>query len=875
MKNKIKCFLLTILFALNLSAIDLPALSNVLGIKIFMLPKEVNKEVLFTFTKKDNNGRAGSDALAFSVISPSGKTVFEYTIPDDGNAENGWKFGPKQPVEVRFVPKEKGVYTLEFKMECDAYLYFDNTKIKNLHVGFTNGNFRTGSKSPIHVFFYLPIDKVGEAGVTHISSNYMHYSQISDMIIKTDKEVFYNKFTAKPAPDRKKIFTHNFLIPRKDPNALYELSASKFGVISFAPRLYPVLKFFLTKEAAVAFKPYLFKSNIYPNSFALSAKEAVKSFALGAGQAYKVNFEPENPKDNYNFTVQLLGKTYTFKRNANGFVVDVPKNNAFPSVKISGKADGKFVFSRVVVKEPEIELPVNGSVICPEKGNVICKALTVKNAKKYNFVLTHEAGTKLQYNSTEPIVKVPAEKLLPGVWQVWCAPVGGKAGAKSCFSIKQPQDTTPVFAYNFTPVTDGTVKTYREISLKVLCSADKIDLIKTNFVINKKAYKVAKLGKDKIGILANKLNLPKGKVDIIANIYDKFGNYSRFEWCFILNANIHKTISFNKDGILIFNGRKFLPLICYPPLNNGTYGFNTTLPNALSTVPQLDVYLRNNMKSLDGGCVYRGFYTPKGSTPLQDVNNFMKGKGGSHPARIGAWMDESDAHVPDAYAKKIIDAFRVPDCGVAGVCTTGRSRYSDMAKLGDYLMIDIYPRANVLGVDYYFAKALRDAAGKPVWQLNQGFDYDWGNRDESKMIPNPSMLKYAHWSAFRHGLQGLGIYMCGSTKYWNFPKLWACLIDLYRQANTLSFVLVEPSVKDNIVSVKAPLKSRVIRYGNRYYLIIQNASLKPFAAAVNVKGKFNSKVKVLFENRTVQLKNGKFNDVFQAIESRIYELTEK
>ena len=112
-------------------------------------------------------------------------------------------------------------------------------------------------------------------------------------------------------------------------------------------------------------------------------------------------------------------------------------------------------------------------------------------------------------------------------------------------------------------------------------------------------------------------------------------------------------------------------------------------------------------------------------------------------------------------------------------------------------------------------------------------------------------------------------------KILELPKLWACLIDLYRQANTLSFVLVEPSVKDNIVSVKAPLKSRVIRYGNRYYLIIQNASLKPFAAAVNVKGKFNSKVKVLFENRTVQLKNGKFNDVFQAIESRIYELTEK
>ena len=80
------------------------------------------------------------------------------------------------------------------------------------------------------------------------------------------------------------------------------------------------------------------------------------------------------------------------------------------------------------------------------------------------------------------------------------------------------------------------------------------------------------------------------------------------------------------------------------------------------------------------------------------------------------------------------------NCGVVGVCTTGRNRYADMAKMGDYLMVDIYPRETVLSVDYYFQKALKDAAGKPVWQLNQGYDYDYSNRDPKTMIPNPAML---------------------------------------------------------------------------------------------------------------------------------------
>ena len=869
---RVFCAFFALFSALNLSAIDLPALSNVLGIKFFFLPKELNKEVLFTFEKRDNNGRAGSDALAFSVVSPGGETVFEYTIPDDGNAENGWRFGPRQPVEVRFTPTEAGVYTLEFKMECDAYLYFDNTRIENLHVGFTNGNFRTATETPAHLFFYLPVDKVGEAGITHISSNYMHYSQISDMTITDGKTVFYEGFTADPAPDKRQIFTHNFLIRRSDPEAIYELTASKFDVISFAPRLYPTLTFFLTREAAIAFKPYFFKSSIHPNSFEISAENAVKPFALGAGESYMVTFKPAT-NESYEFTVELLGKSYTFKPGAAGFIVDVPANFAFPEMKITGTANGSFTFSRMVSDRPDIELPADGAVITPVNGKIQCRALSVKDAESYTFTFSHESGATFTVESSEAQTSVPAGRLRAGVWLVSCTPKGGNSGRASCFAIKQPRPTSPVYIFGYKPVIDGKVTEFDQISVQVLRPAVDIDLTKTTFTVNGKAYAVEVLPGNRIGIPAAKIQLEAGKIDIAADIYDHYGNYSHYEWCFMYNADIPKTISFNEDGILIFNGRKFLPLICYPPLNRGDYGFNTTLPNALTTLAQLDVYLRNNMKSLDGGCVYRGFYTEAGSTPLQDVQNFMSGPGGAHPARIGAWMDESDAHVPDAFAKTIVDAFSVPNRGVAGICTTGRQRYADMAKLGDYLMIDIYPRAKVLSVDRYFAKAMRDAAGKPVWQLNQGFDYDWGNRDEDLMIPNKPMLKYAHWAAFRHGLQGLGLYMCGSTKYWSFPGLWQYVIEIYRQANTLSFVLVEPTVRETILTAPSPLTSRVLRFRDRYYLIVQNSSLQAFPAALQITGNFAPEVRVLFEDRIVKLENGRFNDVFQALESRIYELT--
>ncbi len=868
--------MLAAVFALNLAATEMPALSYLLSLKIYFLPKELNKEVKFTFFKRDNNGRAGADALAFTVYSPSEKPVFEYTIPDDGEVGHEWKFGPRQPVEVKFTPTEKGVYTLEFKMDCDAYLYFDNNEVVNTYVAMHNTRFRTGEKTPAHLFFYLPVNKVGESGVIDFSSSYMHYNQITNMTITDGKRVFYDKFTAAPAANKTTIFAHHFFIDRRDPEALYELKADQFGVISFVGKLYPALTFFFSKEGAQAFKPYFFKSSITPNSFELDSAAAAKGFALGAGESYNIRFIPAKNGD-FSFSADIFGKKYTFKNGADQVIVDVPGNDCFP--KIAAATDGKFVISRVVKDAPTIENPAAGEVVKAVNGKINFKALQVKGAKKYTFTLTHESGKQVALVSNKPDVTRSIYDFQPGVWHISCTPDNGKAGKVSCFAIPKARQTSPAYVYGFVPASDSTVKSFKEISCKPMTDIALIDLKKTTFTIGGKKYPVEAIGRDRIGIPAEKIKLADGKIDIAADIYDRFGNYSHYEWCFMLNVNIPKTITFDERGYMIFNGRKFLPLICYPPKpgQSGDTGFNTVLPNTLTHLPTLDLYLKNNVKSLDSGCVYRGFYTAKDSTPFLDVERYLSGPGGKHPARIGAWLDEADAHVSDEYARKTLQGYQkfTTNCGVVGVCTTGRNRYADMAKMGDYLMIDIYPRENVLSVDYYFPKALKDAAGKPVWQLNQGFDYDYSNRDPETMIPNPAMLKYAHWASFRHGLQGVGLYMCGDSRYSDYPVLWEYVKVLYRQANALSFMLVEEPVKENILDAPKPLASRVVRYGERYYLIIQNSSQEAFAAQISIKGSFASQVRVLYEDRVVELKDGKFNDTFQPIESRIYELTVK
>lgn len=255
-------FLVTMLF--RVYSYEVPAMSNPLGLRVYLLPQKTGKEVRFTFIKRDANGRPGGDTLNWFVNSPSGKTVCEGIFSDDGDETASWKRGPVQEADVRFIPQEQGVYTLSFNMDCDARLYFNQTKAVNIHWGLQNSNFRTDNYfSKIQTWFYLIPRKAGELGDIEIVSNYMHYSRLVNMTLRTEKQTFYENYTAPAAPNKKNIFTHHFKIPRSNADELYELKADQFYVISFVPQSYPMLTFFFDRASAAAFKPWLKKWTLH------------------------------------------------------------------------------------------------------------------------------------------------------------------------------------------------------------------------------------------------------------------------------------------------------------------------------------------------------------------------------------------------------------------------------------------------------------------------------------------------------------------------------------------------------------------------------------------------------------------------------------
>ena len=864
----------------QLPAYEIPNLTYPMSQRILLLPRDMNKEVRFSLVKFDANGRPGADVLSWEVKSPSGKVVCEGTFPDDGDTRDSWKRGPDQLAEIRFRPTEKGIYKLGYLMDCDARIRLTGTKAENVYWALEHSRFRTDDydKEKIRTWFYIPAEKAGEDSRVTITSNYMHYSKTRNLTIRSGNRTFYKNFDAPEAPDKKHIYVHQYVIDRENPDDLYELTADRFYVISFRPQGLRPLTFFFDRESAVAFKPYLPKMDPRPHTITIPSSRTSAKIALSAGDSYRVTFIPDRKDPSWQFEMAIAGQPCRFSGKSASAIISVPAGNAFAALQLkSGEIpQGKFLLTRMLKGKTEVIFPENCQVV-DASAKVDITVIPVLNAKGYDFDLIHERGRKLVRKSRTPAVSFKPGELAAGVWQVRVSCDQGKIWSPwSSFAAAEKENTSPVYAYRFRPVMDCSVKEVKRISLSTVRPADAVDLKQSSFLVNGKKLTPEKFGKNELGVKVD--GLPDGKVNVVADLYDAQGNRSVYEWVFMLNRPMEKTISFDRNGYMVLNGRKFLPLIIYPPgkVPVEGQGFNTTLPQILVPQKALDLLMSRNMKTLDSGCVYRGYYTPKGSDPFQDVERYMNSPLKNHPARLGMWMDEPDAYLPDETISRHLEGYRKHslNTGIAGVCCTGRERYPDMAKLGDYLMIDIYPREQVLSVDHLFPKAKKAAGGKPVWQLNQGFDYDGSVADPAKFVPNFRSMRYAHWAAFRYGLQGLGFYMCGTAKASRFPGIFAKAVELYRQAASLSFMLTEDDIT-GYLEVSGGLKCRTVRCGGRVYAIVQNASYQPHSAVIRINGACADKIRVLYENRTVRQYDGAFRDVFMPLDSRIYEFTEK
>ena len=208
------------LFFLLLSAVsilhaaDLPALRDLNGLRVQFLPDAVGKTVEFNFDKQDFNGYSGTDAVVCTIISPSGKTVWETAVNDDGDISNKWKKGPRMPVKVKFTADEDGVYVMKFNTSSpDIQLCFDKSQVKNAAWGFEAWALRFSDGKSLKAYILMPPKRLGEAQTQimqfcttrHSKVEKINISTASGKKLITDHTLPHSEKMAYHALDRKSV----------------------------------------------------------------------------------------------------------------------------------------------------------------------------------------------------------------------------------------------------------------------------------------------------------------------------------------------------------------------------------------------------------------------------------------------------------------------------------------------------------------------------------------------------------------------------------------------------------------------------------------------------------------------------------------------
>jgi hypothetical protein len=105
----------------------------------------------------------------------------------------------------------------------------------------------------------------------------------------------------------------------------------------------------------------------------------------------------------------------------------------------------------------------------------------------------------------------------------------------------------------------------------------------------------------------------------------------------------------------------------------------------------------------------------------------------------------------------------------------------------------------------------------------------------------------------------------------NYPEVWAEAKKLYKQISSLTFITEGKDVSGQVkISGSPALKHLALEYADRLYIIAQNASFEAAAANFTIPDQYRGRIRVLFENRLVENRDGKFTDSFSAAGTHVY-----
>ena len=859
---------------------ELPNLRLTGRTTLMLIPDQVGKEVILTFAKKDLNGYIGSDMAVFTLLSPSGKAVWEQAVPDDGNATSNWKPGPEQPVICRFVPKESGLYTMEINTNSglDIVISFDRTTSSGCAWAVSSRNLRSGS-GKLHAWLLMPVLKPGENRERQISLVVSKHSSVRNLTVKADGKTLTGSFTMPPFTDGKSsLKNYHLTVNRPSKTAVFELNSDDFsGVVSMKLPQYggPII---MTGKPQFAEKFLSAMGSIRDQLLTeLPTGKNIAGAAFAPGESYQFLLIPENPGKDFKHQVTLFGNKYELSSRIPGFSFSVPADQPYTALDLKDLPKGKIL----------VILQSSGTVkpLFPESGKVLYHPENLiwqpsLNQKDYTVRFTSlDSGKTISVTAAENRcdAKDYYSKLAAGTWK-WQVKAGnGEWGPEAFLTIPKKADTQAGYFSGASPARDSAVESKpAEISVKVQgMSAKSGDYTRSWGEINGQKVKLTALADDKIGVQAVP-ELKTGYNTVRFAVTGTNGTYSEYTWGFFFKAPARGAVTSGKGGNIRFNGLPFFPIIYYGYTFHGgranlnSLGFNTLLGNTLPTEKILDQCLKYGTKLLDSGSVFYGIYS-KGSTPEADIRKFAATPLAVHPARLGAWMDEIDVHRPVATIKELLACFGAPDNTWRGVCSCRRDLYETMADLGDFLMIDYYASGrNLFSIDQAFAEARKAAGKKPLLALLTGF-----YRTDPKVsgfTPSIADAHYAAFAALRMKVNAIGLYQCGQFRMENYPEVWTEAKNLYKQVSALTFITEGKDISGQLkVSGGPTLKYLALEYADRLYIIAQNASFQAAAALFTVPERYRgSEVKVLFENRVVANRGGKFTDSFSSAATHVY-----
>ena len=130
--------------------------------------------------------------------------------------------------------------------------------------------------------------------------------------------------------------------------------------------------------------------------------------------------------------------------------------------------------------------------------------------------------------------------------------------------------------------------------------------------------------------------------------------------------------------------------------------------------------------------------------------------------------------------------------------------------------------------------------------------------------------------ALVNGAKGIIYWAYTSSKYHitDYPEHWAYMKKLAGEISSISPVLVTPTVNGKLTSSdkNSVLQTMVKKSNGDWYVFAVNSSTSPCTGSFKLSGAKRAQLDVMFEHRSVSVKNGNWTDEFKPLEVHVYKL---